>query len=422
MEEEPRGLQFFQRRLRRAQAARATSPDAAAFAQSVELLRAAHSLLPLARDGTPGLPPSADQEGRAQLAGLLLAAADFVGCRPCRPAGDVNLLDPLFMYQLFELQEARQRDGSRKLALGPAGQLLPAGVALPTLAELQAVCWFGVAYWGCSLLGSQFDPAFMARHGMKAEQLGEERVGEVRRETAAAAAALQRLLPHSPKALELAGYAEISLHMEAADASQALPHHHRAVQHYLRASRLACQQGSSYWTALCGARAVLNLPALLVFGDALAVPVPLVEEAAEAGRAAVEAAPRVRRVVPHEWARLAEDVVQDAQSCLPALEQVLASLHTLKAPAASMADKAAAGERMVRSLTGISQVVARIYRTSSNATAVCSGCGQHALGLRACSACSAAMYCSRECQVKDRRRHKPACRAAASAAATASAR
>lgn len=142
----------------------------------------------------------------------------------------------------------------------------------------------------------------------------------------------------------------------------------------------------------------------------------LLEEAAEAAPEAEAAFRRCQRLLPHVWVRRLEDLVQACRTLLISLQ---ASLQQPVGPAGAGTRGPGSHRDTPAVPAHLSLNVVDVGSEQSSSSAelaarheLCDGCGQRALGMRRCSACRQAWYCSRACQVAHRQQQRQTCNSA----------
>lgn len=241
---------------------------------------------------------------------------------------------------------------------------------------------------------------------MRKEHLFSAQRAEVQQAITAAVEALLQLEPSNPKALDLAALGILKLSNLSNSDGAALKH--RAMNLLLRGVQLARRQRSDYFEVVCGVRAVILAPSVL--SDTRYIAVDFLQLLVEVGEAAGPAVRRCKPVLPHAWVHVIEGVEHLSQPTLAALQAEL-RVHKEQASGSSAAQVAAAKAALRSSIDAAVEAVVREHATSSNATVLCSGCGQYAVGLRRCGRCKAAQYCSEACHRAHWRVHKRDCRA-----------
>ena len=211
-----------------------------------------------------------------------------------------------------------------------------------------------------------------------------------------AAAALVRLEPDNPRSPLVAAHPLLGSGFLLPDVA--------TLPNLLKGIRQAQQRGSGYYAVfLTGAAA--NACSRAESGTA-----PAELQAVEAALREAEAAvPRCRRVLPQRWVSVLE-------SCLPIFRDMLqaARLRSATFQAVRSGDPqaiASANRHWQANLQAFASTVEQ-KKAQVAAADVCTGCGKHAVGLRACARCRAARYCSRECQAAHWPQHKRECRPA----------
>lgn len=174
------------------------------------------------------------------------------------------------------------------------------------------------------------------------------------------------------------------------------------MQQMLHGVRLAQSQRSDFWAIRFAATAV---GLCCIIGADL--PPATLQAVVEAARQAEAALARCRRLLPHPWVNALQSNIANCRSALPAVHARLASL---RAQERGDVAAAAAADRLGGETIAALDATAEQRFASLQAANICAGCGQRAVGLRACSRCRAAYYCSVACQRRAWPQHKRVCR------------
>ena len=362
-------------------------------------LRAYLGLLPLIGGGqlsVAGLSTPAERAGGRLLASALLLLK----------VGDDDQLQLLRQKQravrLLEQPEVQQQL-SRAVAALSAGR--PEGQPPFTLQQLQFACHDDAASAALDLClptpASDLHSGGVAVASAILEALRQTPgAAEAAAAVRSAAAALWRLEPGHPKALDMA--------------AQMLPDgfvapEQATMQQLLSGMRRAEACGSALWTIrLAGAVAIATC-GFHVQPAATPAEMQDLQHMLQRAEAALEGN---KRLLPHPWVNL-------AQASIPTYNQTLHASQIAAAAAGAHAQQggnmqaaySAADQQTLATVFALANGIGQHTKTMVEAR-ICNGCGQHAVGLRACARCRTAHYCSRECQAAHWPQHKRECRPA----------
>ena len=222
----------------------------------------------------------------------------------------------------------------------------------------------------------------------------------VREASAACAEAVLQLRQDSPRSLALAASLLAQAHADTAGFAAAAARGHSL---YQRGLALARQQGSEFWVAFVALNWVTFAANNQLFGSLEGL-----EAVLEAYPEAAAAVKRIKHALPDTWVRPLAGVVAVArQQLLPSVQAQVDYLRRGGSGTLTAAERRTA----LRTLQAAHSTAGRA-QVSPKST--CDACAQNAAGLRMCSRCKLASYCSRECQVAHWKEHKRVCQPAAS--------